>query len=448
METAFFNFMQKEDDKDKIYRNSLSVVVYTTLFFTALLFLFSNPIASAIKYPDKGIYVKWFALIIAFDAVTAIPFARLRQQNKPLKFALLKLANILFNIGFNLFFLVGCPQWIKGGHGVLSQLAVSCYSPAIGVGYVFLSNVFAGLITLMLLYRQFKQITFKPDWQLIGRMLHYALPLMIAGFAGMINETFDRAVYKYLAPNPHTALAELGIYSACYKLSIIMTLFIQTFRYAAEPFFFAQQNKQNKGEVYAKVMTWFVITCSFIFLSVMLFIDFIQLFIGEKFRSGMGVVPVLLMANLFLGVFYNLSMWYKLSGQTRFGAYFSLLGAAITIVLLFVLVPIAGYMGAAWATLLTYFAMMVVSYLTGQKFYPIPYKVKNDTFFIALALLFYAISWMVMQFWPAEPVVKRIINILLLLLFPLVVYRINRHEFIKPQVSETRNKIRKPDEEY
>jgi O-antigen/teichoic acid export membrane protein len=425
METAFFNFIQKEKENKNVYATCLSAVVISTVVLTSVMIFFSGQFASLIKYPDKGEYIIWLALIIAFDAITSIPFARLRQQNKAVKFALIKIINIFLNIGFNLFFLIGCPLWIKGDYGVLSQLAVSLYTPSIGVGYVFISNVLASGVTVLLLFRQYRYFTFQVDKALLRNMITYALPLMIAGFAGMINETLDRAIYKFIAPNPATALRELGIYSACYKLSIIMTLFIQTFRYAAEPFFFAQHKQDNKRSVYALVMTYFVITCSVIFLVVMLYLDIIQLFIGEKFRSGIGVVPILLMANMCLGIFYNLSMWYKLTEQTHYGAYFAVFGGVLTVILLFVLIPIFGYMGAAWATFITYFAMMLLSYFTGQKYYPIPYKVKDDFITVILALLCYAIAYYVQSLFHYQGVLLWVINSLFLCGYLFAIYKIN-----------------------
>lgn len=398
METSFFHFTQKEENNDKVYTTGFVSLFGSSLFLSGLMILFSSSIANWIQYPKHPEYVTWFAGILALDTLAALPFARLRQQNKAKRFATVKVINILFNIGFNVFFLVLCPNWADE-KGLFGTLADWCYSPKIGVGYVFISNLLASFITLLFLIPQFKEIRFaaknpfgKFDTALWKQMIVYGFPLLIAGFAGMINETFDRAVYKYLAPDKSMALTQLGIYSACYKLSIIMTLFVQTFRYAAEPFFFSQFKKENNKLVYARVMNYFVIACSFIFLLVMLYIDIFKFFIGEDFRRGLAVVPVLLMANLCLGIFYNLSMWYKLTGQTRFGAYFSIFGAVLTILLLWWLIPMIGYMGAAWATLIVYAAIMVLSYITGQKYYPVPYDLPRIFTYIVLALIIYFAS--------------------------------------------------------
>ena len=223
-------------------------------------------------------------------------------------------------------------------------------------------------------------------------MILYALPLMIAGFAGMINETLDRAIYKYLLPDRAIALHQLGIYSACYKVAILMTLFVQTYRYAAEPFFFSQQHKENSRQIYANVMNYFVAACCIIFFSILLYIDFFMHFIGPSYREGVGVVPVLLFANLCLGVYINLSIWYKLSGDTHYGAWFSIIGAVITIALLLLLVPHFGYMGAAWATLICYASMMIISFYTGQKKFPIPYQTNLLLLLITSSLLVYWFS--------------------------------------------------------
>jgi O-antigen/teichoic acid export membrane protein len=223
--------------------------------------------------------------------------------------------------------------------------------------------------------------------------MKYAFPLLIAGLAGMINETMDRVLLKFLLPSNSNIMEQLGIYGACYKISIIMTIFIQTYRYAAEPYFFNEHKKSDAKNTYAQTMKYFFIVCMFIFLLTTFYLDIVKLFIGEAYREGLNVVPILLLANLALGVFFNLSVWYKLSGQTKFGAYLTILGAVITIVANFILIPILGYTGAAWATLICYFVMTVTSYFIGQKFYTIPYDLKKIGFYFALGLLFYFLDF-------------------------------------------------------
>lgn len=386
METAYFHFSSKKENTLHVYSNSLSTLTFSSVILSSILILFSQPIAASLGYEAHPEYIVWFALILAFDAITALPFAKLRQENRAKRFALIKIVNIGSNIGLNLFFLAFLPQ--IANHSSLSVL----YNPAIGVGYVFIANLISSLITLLFFANDFRQIKFSIDKNLVKEMLVYAFPLLIAGFAGMINETLDRAILKYLVTDKSTALHQLGVYSACYKLSIIMTLFVQTYRYAAEPFFFSQQSKKNNRGLYATIMNYFVFVCSLIFLGVMLFMNIAKYFIGEKFHEGLQVVPILLFANLFLGVYLNLSMWYKLSGKTKYGAWFSIIGAIITIVLNFLLIPKMGYMGAAWATFICYGTIMILSYIYGQKHYAIPYSIKICTSIILLSVVLWQLS--------------------------------------------------------
>jgi O-antigen/teichoic acid export membrane protein len=268
----------------------------------------------------------------------------------------------------------------------------------------------------------FKGISAGFDTALWRRMMHYSLPLLLAGMAGMVNETMDRILLKYLLP-PETAMEQVGIYGACYKLSILMTLFIQMFRYAAEPFFFKQAKEDNAKQVYADVMKYFVIACSFIFLGIMMYIDLVKFFIGEKYYPGLQVVPVLLLANLCLGVFFNLSIWYKLSGKTSYGAWLAVFGATLTLVLNAWWIPLFGYVGSAWATLACYASMMLVSFYLGQKNYPVPYELTRIVFYLGSALaLYFAASYVrVLVHGNLIPVLA--FNSLLLILFAALVYR-------------------------
>lgn len=386
METAYFHFSSKKENSIHVYSNSLSTLTFSSVILSSILISFSQPLAGVLGYEAHPEYIVWFALILAFDAITALPFAKLRQENRAKRFALIKIVNISSNIGLNLFFLALLPQITNNNS--LSVL----YNPEIGVGYVFIANLISSFITLLFFTSDFKLVKISIDKTLVKEMLVYAFPLLIAGFAGMINETLDRAILKYLVTDKSTALHQLGVYSACYKLSIIMTLFVQTYRYAAEPFFFSQQSKKNNKALYATIMNYFVFVCSLIFLGVMLFMNIAKYFIGEKFHEGLQVVPILLFANLFLGVYLNLSMWYKLSGKTKYGAWFSVVGAIITIVLNFLLIPQMGYMGAAWATFICYGVIMVLSYIYGQKHYAIPYSIKICTSIILLSVVLWQLS--------------------------------------------------------
>ena len=422
METAYFRFSQQQDG-DRVYGTSLLSVLASSLFLSGLLIVFSAPLAAflsdghQVALPPR--YVTWFALIIAADAVSQIPFARLRQENRAMRFAVFKLIGIVLNVLLNLFFLVYCPARLQENP---ASWVASVYDPSFGVGYVFVINVVTSLLTLALFLPGLRRLRLTFDTALWKRMMVYALPLMVAGLAGMINETFDRIMIPRLVADKASAMDQLGIYGACYKLSILMTLFIQTFRFAAEPFFFSMASRDNARETYARVMHYFVMLCAFIFLAVMLYMDIIKYFIGRDFHSGLKIVPVLLMANLCLGVFYNLSVWYKLSGKTHWGAWLSLIGAAITLLLNFLLIPRMGYMGAAWATLICYGGMMIISYLTGQRHYPVPYNVRSFFFLTGSALALYGLSVFIRQATGLGEGWTLVVNSLLLLLYALGVF--------------------------
>jgi len=426
METAFFRYSQTEDDKGKVYGTSVLSLIITSAVFITISMIFARPVASRMGYAEHTEYIRWFVLVLAFDALSAIPFARLRELNKAGQFALIKSINIVINLGLNLFFILLCPYLLKSsGNGFILKLIHFVYNPEVGVGYIFISNLIASGVTLLLLLPVILDIklTFnKPLWK---RMIKYALPIMVFGMAGIVNETFDRILLKHLLPGSDMKynMSQLGIYGACYKISILMTLFIQTFKYAAEPFFFNQSKNTNAKLLYAQVMKYFVMVCCFIFLAVMMYIDVVMFFVGREYRVGQPVVPILLLANLFLGVFYNLSIWYKLTGQTIWGAYISIFGAILTLILNFWLVPIIGYMGAAWATFICYGSMMVASYIVGQKYYPINYNVKKLLGFFGLSILFYFVS-ILMHF--ENRILHLTINTLILLLYVFILFMIEK----------------------
>lgn len=389
METAFFRFSAKEKNNPHVYGTSVWMLLSSSTILFGIIFMFRNSIASAMGYENHPEYMVWFALILALDAICSIPFAKLRNQERPLRFALLKVINIAANIGFNLFFIVFCPLYAdQFSHSFLQHI----YNPEIGIGYIFISNLLASAITTILLLPDFFRAPLRWNKEIARKMLLYALPVMIWGMAGIVNETFDRILLKYLLVDKSLAMEQLGIYGACYKVSILMTLFIQAFRFAAEPFFFKQAENRNAPEIYAKVMRYFVIACLTIFLFCSLFLNDIMLFVGKDFREGAVIVPILLMANLFLGVFYNLSVWYKVTDKTQYGAYISIVGALVTIVLNIVLVPAFGYTGAAWATLICYVLIAGISYLWGQRHFPVPYAIKACSCYLLLALAFFAIQ--------------------------------------------------------
>lgn len=386
METTFFRFGNKIEKRDDAFWTASTAVWGSTLLITTLLLLFSENIAIALQYPDKGNYVRWFAIILAADALVAIPFARLRLEGRAMRFASLKILNILLHLGSLLFFLELCP-WLAGrGYTWVDAI----YDPSIGIGYLFIANLVASLATALLLLPMYFKKSGRFDQQALRKMLRYAAPLAIAGFAGIINEVVDRNLLKWLLPGTlEERLAGLGVYSACYKIAIILNLFTQAFNYAAEPFFFKHSASKSSPKLYARVAEAYLVVGCFAFLGIVLYIDIVKYFVGADFREGLKVVPVLLLANLCLGMYYNLSIWYKITDKTIMGAYIALIGAGITIGTNLVLIPWLGYLGAAWATLACYATMMVLSYFWGRRYYKIPYPIERFAIYAAVAIGLY-----------------------------------------------------------
>lgn len=385
METAFFRFAKKQGSQN-VFNTLWTTVILSTLAFVILMVFAFRGISVSIGYESESAFVMLIALIVAFDAITAIPFALLRQQNKARYFALIKIANVGINIGLNVLFLIIIPEKSV-------QWSATILGPGSGlVIWVFVANLLASLSTLVLLLPFVKSYRWRIDLAILKPALNYALPVLVVGLAGMVNEVIDKLLLKHLLPDPDTALAQVGVYGANYKLAVLMTLFIQMFRYAVEPFFFANAEKKESPELFARVTNLFIVFGLSIFLLVTLYIDFFKLLIGPEFHEGLHIAPIILMANLFYGVFFNLSVWYKVTDRTRYGAVISLAGAAITLFLNILLIPIWGYVGSAWAHLVCYFMMMSISYFWGKRFYPVPYKMKSALSYTMLALLFYVIS--------------------------------------------------------
>ena len=394
LETAFFRFSQTEKNKRVVYSTSLISLLFSSLLFIILMFLFSENIASSIGYINNQEYVKWFAIIIGLDAISAISFAKLRALNKATRFALIKLVSIFVNIGLNLFFIIYCPYVIENNLQSLNFVN-SVYSPSIGVGYIFIANLFASIVTILMLFPEMINSVWVFEKKLWKKMMIYASPLLIAGLAGMTNETIDRILLKFLLPENINVTKEIGLYGAFYKLSIIMILFIQTFRFAAEPFYFAQERTLNSKKIYADVMKYFVIVISIIFLLVTTFYDFFINFLGSSYHDDRGflVVSILLLANFFLGVYYNLSIWFKLTEKTMYGAYIAIFGASITIILNYSLIPIIGFIGCALATLTCYFLMTLVSFYLGKKHFPVPYNYSRISMYFLLMISIYVVLY-------------------------------------------------------
>ncbi len=396
LETGYFRFRSGgERPAAVVYATVLRFLLLANGAFLITMVVFRQPLADLLRHPDRPELIWWTAAILALDSIGAAAFARLRAEERAVRFAVIKLIEIAANIGLALFFILLCRRAFESDP---QSLLGRCWDPAVGVGYVFIANLAASGLKLVLLAPQFRDGLKGFDGVLFRRMIRYSLPMVIIGLAGIVNEMLDRAALKYLLPyDNETNMAQLGIYSACYKLSILMTLFIQAFRYAAEPFFFAYSKQADARRTYAVVLNWFVIFCIFIFLLVTLFLDVFQYFVGSAYREGLHVVPVLLLANLLLGIYVNLSIWYKLTDRTLLGAYVSIAGAVITVILLLTLVPRFGFEGAAWAHLACYGFMVAASYLLGRRFYPVPYDLRRVGGYVALGLALYGASRLVVE---------------------------------------------------
>jgi len=415
LETAFFRFSQKENNNRVVYSTSLISLLFTSFLFVVLMFSFSENISAIIGYPSNQEYIKWFALIIGLDAISAISFAKLRALNKATRFALIRLVNIFIFIGLNLFFIIYCPYAIENNLQSLNFVN-SVYSSSVGVGYIFIANLIASFVTILMLAPEMINSVWIFDKKLWKKMMIYATPLLIAGLAGMTNETIDRILLKYFLPENINSAREIGLYGAFYKLSVIMILFIQAFRFAAEPFFFSQERQTNSKRTYADVMKFFVIVLSIIFLLVTTFYDFFINLLGSDYHDDRGfmVVSILLLANFFLGIYYNLSIWYKLTEKTLYGAYLAFFGATITITLNLLLIPTIGFVGSAIATLVCYFSMTILSSLLAKKHYPIPYDYSRILLYFSLMISVFIILY-ITSF-------TIIINSLFIIVYLLVVY--------------------------
>jgi O-antigen/teichoic acid export membrane protein len=383
LETAYFWFSKNEKEADRVYSTSLISLISTSSIFILLTIFFAQPVANYLQYPTHPEYIWWFGIIIGVDSLCAIPFVKLRRENKAMKFASIKLFSVILNVLLTILFIVVFPLMEK--HGIV--LPRILYSPNIGVGYIFIANIISSLATLILLYKDF-DVKLRFDVALWRRMLVYALPLLVAGLAGGINDAIDRQFLKFMLPHNVNAMAHLGIYFANMKIAVILVVFIQTFRFAAEPFFFGYEKEKDSREVFADIMKYFVIFCLIIFIGTQANLSWIKYFVGSKYWLGLGIVPLMLLSNLFVGIYLNLSIWYKLSGKTLYGAYIILIGSALTILINYLFVPTYGFWASSYARLVCYVIMTVICYILGQKFYPIPYKLKEISLYFLISMCF------------------------------------------------------------
>lgn len=417
METSFFRFLHDKEDKEAVFRNSFLTVIGLNGVFLLCLLFFNQSIADAMLYSEHNEYIILLGIIVCIDAISALPMAKLRAENKAVKFSIIHFTSIGVNIGLNLIFML----WI-----------FDPARPEEGVLFILIANLIASLVKPLGTYSDFIGLKWSYNKELALEMFKYAFPLVIAGFAGIINETMDRVMLKHLLYNRggmtlQAAEAQLGIYSACYKLAMIVAIFLQAYRYAAEPFFFAQNKNKDRNKIYVKIMNYFVASVSFVFLAVALNIDIFKHFIrNEAYWVGLGVVPILLIANVFLGIYYNQSIWYKLSGQTRFGAYIAIGGAGITVLINLIFIPLYGFWASAWATLIVYGLQMIASYLLGQKYYPIKYNLRKFGLYFGLAIVLYLIAFIIDLDPGVFSITKFIVHNLMILFYLFVIWFIER----------------------
>lgn len=384
LETGFFRFAEDSRNKDDVYKTALISITSTTLLWFGIIFLFYRNFAGVLDYNNFPRYILWLGLIVGLDAFTAIPLARIRLENRPLKYSIIRVFEVLVNLFFNWFFILYCHE-----HYEESEWISKIYNPEIRVGYAFVSNLIASILKLLLLSKEIFDIRGRFNWKLWKDIMIYSLPLLVAGLAGTVNEALDRVLLKHMISPPLIPLEEVGVYGANFKLAVLMTLFIQMFRYAAEPFFFSQMNQTNAKSIYADVMKYFVFAAFGIFLGVMLFIDIFKLFIGEEFREAIAIVPIILIANIFMGIYYNLSVWFKLTNKTRYGAYMVLVGAGLTILINVMFIPKYSYVASAWGHFAAYLVMIVMSFILGRKFYSVNYQLKRISLYAGIALIIF-----------------------------------------------------------
>ena len=410
METAFFRFFTKEKEKGKVISTSFISIFFTTILFLFFTLIFSVDLSNYFGF-DNPIYLQILILVTTFDTLLVIPYAYLRVKNRPIKFAFYKIFNITIYAILNIVFLIYLPKAIENG-SYLPQFFINIYNQYPLVVFIFISNLIASGFTFILLIPIIFHFKFDFDSVLLRKMLKYAAPLLIASLAYVTNENLDKILLDRMIGKE-----QMGIYAACYKLGVFMILFIMAFRLGAEPFFFNQVKESNAKETYAKILKWFTVLGTITLLIIISYIDlFANLLLGkEEYFSALSIVPIILLANLFLGIYYNLAIWYKLTDKTKYGMYFSVFGAITTVLINIIFIPKYGYMASAWATLIAYGSMTLISYLYGKKNYPIPYEVKRILFYIIISFVLSIVSFIFFR-------QNYLISTIVLILFITIIY--------------------------
>ncbi len=388
-ETAFFRFYNSETDKKKVIATSTISIFWSSIVFLFGAMLFRNSIANFANVDVQ--YITFSIWILVLDSLVVIPFSKLRANQRPIRYAAIKIGNVIVNLGLNFFFLLYLPKLATSNpDGFFSTI----YRENFQVGYVFVANIIASLLTFVVLSPDYLKINWQIDKELWKKMMNYGLPILFAGIAFAINEHFDKILLSDLLP-ANIAKSEVGTYAACYKLGLFMVLFRTAYTMGIEPFFFSQASNENAPQTYATITKYFVIFGSFISLAVIVFADLLKIILipNPSYWAAMKVVPLIVFANFFLGIYTNLSVWYKLIDKTKIGAYISLVGAVVTLLFNFLLIPIISYLGSAIATIAAYGSMMLISYSLGKKEYPIPYDMKRIFGYLSLSIAFSGISF-------------------------------------------------------
>jgi len=417
LETAFFRFaarakgVENAEERVQIFNQTTSIVLVASILPTILIVVFAPQIAQFLDYPGQERFIIWSALLLVIDAIVAIPFARLRVENKAKRFVRAKVVNILINVGLCTFFIVFCKDISEGNYlPALQPLASFIYRPELGPGYILLANLIANGLYFLILRDAFAGFRFTFQWPVVQTLLVYSFPIMLTSLSGVLNQLTDRLLLRRFLPEGFypgfTSEDALGIYGNCLKLSIFMALAINSFKFAADPFFFSRAEDKNSPKLLADVTKWFVIVCVILWVGISLNLDVVGLLLrSPDYRTGLDVVPILLLANLLLGVYYNISFWFKLSDKTKYGTLIAVVGAVITVVLNIILIPRIGYMGCAWAFLISTLAMTVMCYVLGELHYPVPYHVGSAVFYIGTAaLLIYGAGFIkIPNLWVSVP---------------------------------------------
>ena len=388
METGFFRFANKqEENPQKVYANALIFVGGLSFLFWALGMVFLEPIAGFMEYPDHKDYIAMMMTVVALDSFQCIPFAYLRYKKRPIKFAAIKLINIVGNIALNLFFLLLCPWLYVHAPSTVDWF----YDPAYQVGYIFVSNLIMSSVQMLFFIPELRGFSYRIDAALMKKMVGYSFPILVFGLVGILNQTVDKMIYPFLFDDRQEGLVQLGIFSACSKVALVMAMFTQAFRYAYEPFVFGMKKEGDDQKTYGMVMKFFFIFALMAFLVIMAYMDILRYIIASDYWEGLVVVPIVMGSEIFKGIYFNLSFWYKLTDETRWGAYFSLIGCAVILSLNIWLVPTYGYVASAWASFAGYGIITILSYFIGQKHYPVKYPLKDMALYLALAAVLYVL---------------------------------------------------------